>query len=298
MLSISRTHTFNRYSQKNQEPRKDVSRSCNGNANSIKRHHSHLHCLELYADLIGSPSIMAIVPDDSPIRRHFPLSGDIVSMLISLIALPTIAIFIVARWPKEGMRWTVATFLCLLQVFLGSHTEYLANVSFSRISYVLDTEVCIIGMRRFALMPMLGVETAAQLYLTLRFLQPLLRVHQDGSGLLSPLRKIVIRTSIGCAVTMLLDVAVKVSLTLFNGEPTFFAASILFWITKPGLPHDYLTNGEQELGVGFEGSVTDSVVTSSELAEAGRLNFVKRVMSFPNAYETKIPRTQSIDPKS
>lgn len=70
-------------------------------------------------------------------------------------------------------------------------------------------------------MPMLGVETAAQLYLTLRFLQPLLRVHQDGSGLLLPLRKVVIRTLIGCAITMLLDVAVKVSLTLFNGEPSW-----------------------------------------------------------------------------
>lgn len=71
-------------------------------------------------------------------------------------------------------------------------------------------------------MPMLGVETAAQLYLTLRFLQPLLRVHQDGSsGLLIPLRKVVIRASIGCPITMLLDVAVKLSLTLFNGGPSW-----------------------------------------------------------------------------
>lgn len=68
-------------------------------------------------------------------------------------------------------------------------------------------------------MPMLGVEIAANLYLTLRFLHPLVTVRQDGSGLLFPLRKVVIRTSTGCAITLLLDVAVKVSLTLFNGEP-------------------------------------------------------------------------------
>ncbi|KAF2163283.1 hypothetical protein M409DRAFT_26325 [Zasmidium cellare ATCC 36951] len=325
---------------------------------------------------------MAIIPDDSPVRLHFLLPGDIVSILISLIALPAIAIFIVARWPKEGTRWTVATFLCLLcyatdMIFITTvtmlvHTratltpelcdsmmiicvilhniakatelaflierayiitwpvksrhetpEYILStvgifvpyvtvtaVAIAyRIAYVLDTEVCIIGMRRLTLMPMLAVETAAQLYLTLRFLQPLLRVHQDGSGLLSPLRKVVIRTSIGCAITMLLDVAVKVSLTLFNGEPSwlcyltckaeaFLAASILFWITKPALPNEGMTNGEQELGVGFEGSVSDSVITSSELAETCRQNFVKRVLSFPNAYETKIPRTHSVAPKS
>lgn len=57
---------------------------------------------------------MAITPQDDPVRLHFFLRGDIVSILISLIALPAIAIFVKARWLKAGTRWTVATFLCLL----------------------------------------------------------------------------------------------------------------------------------------------------------------------------------------
>lgn len=91
----------------------------------------------------------------------------------------------------------------------------------SRVAYLLSGESCIIGMKMYSLMPMLGVEVAAQLYLTIRFLLPLLCVHRDGSGLLVPLRKVVVRSSVGCATTMLVDVAVKVSLTLFNGEPVW-----------------------------------------------------------------------------
>lgn len=79
-----------------------------------------------------------------------------------------------------------------------------------------------LGLERFASVPLLCVELAAQLYLTLRFLQPLLKVHHDGSGLLVPLRKVVIRTSIGCAATLLLDVAVKVSFAFFKETPSWF----------------------------------------------------------------------------
>lgn len=110
---------------------------------------------------------------------------------------------------------------------------------------------------------MLCVETLAELFLTLRFLFPLLLVHRRGNGLLPPLRKVVIRTSVGAAITLLLDVAVKVSLTLFNGEPTwlcylackveaFLAACVLHWITKPVLSKTERRSGQPELGVGFE----------------------------------------------
>lgn len=68
---------------------------------------------------------------------------------------------------------------------------------------------------------MLSIETAANLWLTIRFLLPLLLVHRNGGGLLLPLRKVALRSSIGTAITLLLDIAVKVSLTMFNGEPTW-----------------------------------------------------------------------------
>jgi hypothetical protein len=60
-----------------------------------------------------------------------------------------------------------------------------------------------------------------QLYLTLRFLVPLLRVHFTGNGLLLPLKRVVTRTVIATAITMLSTLAVKISLTLFNGEPAW-----------------------------------------------------------------------------
>lgn len=46
-------------------------------------------------------------------------------------------------------------------------------------------------------------------------------VHFGGQGLLVPLRKVVMRTCIGTVIAMLSTAAVKISLTLFNGEPAW-----------------------------------------------------------------------------
>ena len=149
--------------------------------------------------------------------------------------------------------------------------------------------MCIIGIERFAILPMLCVETLAELFLTLRFLFPLLLVHRRGNGLLPPLRKVVIRTSVGAAITLLLDVAVKVSLTLFNGEPTwlcylackveaFLAACVLHWITKPVLSKVERQSGQPELGVGFEDCaaiMTPSVVDAT--TNHGQINVAKEL---------------------
>ena len=65
---------------------------------------------------------------------------------------------------------------------------------------------------------MLTVELLAQLYLTLRFLLPLLTVHKSGCGLMLPLKKVMAHAAIGSAITLVGNVAVKSSLALFNGE--------------------------------------------------------------------------------
>lgn len=117
-------------------------------------------------------------------------------------------------------------------------------------------------------------------------------VHFGGAGgLLIPLRKVVLKTFIGTAITMLSTLAVKVSLTLFNGEPAWLccltckvdgmfgrlhvfsyrtndneaiiAAAVLHWITVP----DHTGEGEhgspQALGIGFDKSTTEASPGSS-----------------------------------
>lgn len=56
---------------------------------------------------------MALIPHDSPVRWNCLLLWDIVSVLVSLIALPALALFAIARWPQEGTKYTTATLLCL-----------------------------------------------------------------------------------------------------------------------------------------------------------------------------------------
>lgn len=168
-------------------------------------------------------------------------------------------------------------------------------------TYKLAVKVCIIGMTRASLITMLCVEVGAQLYLTGRFLWPLLVVNTEGSGLLSPLRKVVVRTSIGVATTLVLNIAVKTSLTLFDGEPTwlcyltckmegelmpirkvhspdvdgviaFLAACILHWITKPILSNDSYESNQTALGIGFDSSAPTppsvAVMKSTEISMA------------------------------
>lgn len=128
-------------------------------------------------------------------------------------------------------------------------SKHLTDIYKSRIAYLSPAtpgEMCAIGMHDAAISLMLCVETLSELFLTLRFLFPLIIVHKRGNGLLPPLRKVVACTSIGSTITLLMDVAVKVSLILFSGEPTWlcylackaeamFAAYILHWITSPVL---------------------------------------------------------------
>ena len=92
---------------------------------------------------------------------------------------------------------------------------------YSRIAYMINDRICLIGMKAYAIAPMLAVELTAQLVLTLRFLVPLFTIHRKGNGLLHPLRNAVLRTLIGCAITMLLNIAVKLGLLLFDGMPVW-----------------------------------------------------------------------------
>ncbi|KAH9832723.1 hypothetical protein Tdes44962_MAKER00203 [Teratosphaeria destructans] len=111
-----------------------------------------------------------------------------------------------------------------------------------RVSYNNLHSVCIIGMKAFALFPLICVETLAHLYLTLRFLIPLLRVHYTGEGLLHPLRGVVKRTFIGAGITTISVLTTKMTLAFFNGEPAwlccltckldaFVAVCVMHWVT-------------------------------------------------------------------
>ncbi|KAI5367968.1 hypothetical protein Slin15195_G031020 [Septoria linicola] len=179
----------------------------------------------------------------------------------------------IISWPTKP-RHRTREYVWSSVLILVPYTVVTALSLHFRIAHISNVNVCIIGPTRISLILMLCVEIGAQVYLTFRFLAPLLHVHHDGIGLMKPLRKVVIRTSIGVATTLLLNVTVKTSLTLFNGEPTwlcsltckvdaFLAACILHWVTMP-----ILGDGDRAAALGIGFSSKEAIQVNDE-AHAG-----------------------------
>ena len=58
---------------------------------------------------------MTIISDDNPVRTQYFVSADVVSLIVSMVALPVLALFACQRWPRRGREsLTVATAFCLL----------------------------------------------------------------------------------------------------------------------------------------------------------------------------------------
>ncbi|PIA89054.1 hypothetical protein CB0940_07283 [Cercospora beticola] len=178
----------------------------------------------------------------------------------------------IISWPVNPRYKTLEYILSCVALFV----PYLIVTSFAikySIAFVNDAKVCIIGIQMYALVPLLVVEVLSYLYLTLRFLFPLLMVHFGGQGLLLPLRRVVMRTSIGTGITMLSTLAVKISLTMFNGEPAWLccmtckidaliACAVLHWITTPEGQDESEPGTPQALGIGFDKESATVVATS------------------------------------
>ncbi|KJX97606.1 hypothetical protein TI39_contig477g00004 [Zymoseptoria brevis] len=279
---------------------------------------------------------MPVISNDNIVRQEFVLSGEIVSMLVSLVSLPIIAVLFWQRFEDaRKKRWNVAgisllasyfwafMFVLVTTVFIHIHIgdnqpwcdatittclslyvlskasgflfliervyiiswpneprhktlEYVLNCVFIFVPYLVvtilcfvyrvafwtETGVCIIGLQMFALLPLLCVEVLSYLYLALRFLYPLVMVHRDGQGLLPPLKRVMVRTTIGTFVAMISTFTVKLSLTFFDGEPAWLccmsckvdaliSAIVLHWVTAPDKTAHQEQDTPQALGLAF-----------------------------------------------
>ncbi|KAK4494343.1 hypothetical protein PRZ48_014641 [Zasmidium cellare] len=183
----------------------------------------------------------------------------------------------IVSWPVNSRRKSPEYVLSCVLIFVPYAVVTGLCIKY-RIAVNNENHVCIIGIQLFVLIPLLVVEVISYLYLTLRFLIPLLMVHRGGNGLLAPLRRVMLRTCIGTAITMLSTLAVKTSLTLFNGEPAWLccmtckvdaliAATVLHWITVPDPSnHGYEDDMPQALGIGFEKSTVHTSVSTRTAA--------------------------------
>ncbi|KEQ96917.1 hypothetical protein AUEXF2481DRAFT_620082 [Aureobasidium subglaciale EXF-2481] len=111
-----------------------------------------------------------------------------------------------------------------------------------RIAYINDKGVCVIGMKRKALVPLITFDIILNVYLTSLFLHPLRQCYSFKQGASSRMRTLVLRTFVGSCATLLMSVVNLSVLTILDGEPGYiclclcnldilFTVCVLHWAT-------------------------------------------------------------------
>ncbi|KAI4760196.1 hypothetical protein E4T51_06765 [Aureobasidium sp. EXF-12344] len=111
-----------------------------------------------------------------------------------------------------------------------------------RIAYINERGVCVIGMKRRALVPLITFDIVLNVYLTSLFLHPLRQCYTFKQGTKSSMRILVVRTFVGSCATLLMSVVNLSVLTILDGEPGYiclclcnldilFTVCVLHWAT-------------------------------------------------------------------
>ncbi|KAG9669187.1 hypothetical protein KCU98_g16773, partial [Aureobasidium melanogenum] len=126
-----------------------------------------------------------------------------------------------------------------------------------RIAYINEKGVCVIGMKRRALVPLITFDVLLNVYLTSLFLHPLRQCYSFKQDKNSPMRTLVLRTFVGSCATLLMSVVNLSVLTILDGEPGYiclclcnldilFTVCVLHWATAIDRQDRTTTSGSQK----------------------------------------------------
>lgn len=121
-----------------------------------------------------------------------------------------------------------------------------------RIAYIGHNGICIIGMKRVAMIPLLSFEIVVNVYLTLLFVLPIRKLYSYRHRVNAALRAVALRTFIGSCATLTSSVVNITVLMVLEGEPGWicmmccnadilFSVLVLHWVSSPDnsrLPQD------------------------------------------------------------
>ncbi|KAK6538449.1 hypothetical protein TWF694_010034 [Orbilia ellipsospora] len=153
-----------------------------------------------------------------------------------------------------------------------------------RFAYFKDG-VCRIGMKTFALIPLVVFDVVVNVYLTILFLVPVLKISKFTKSKSQTknrgLRKVALKTFFGSCATLTSSVANLTTLMLLNGEPGWvcliicncdilFSAIVLHCITN----HDHQTTGDT-LPSASERYGSDETVLGTHNIATARSSFAK-----------------------
>ncbi|GAB1312988.1 hypothetical protein MFIFM68171_03198 [Madurella fahalii] len=138
--------------------------------------------------------------------------------------------------------------LYLLNSF-GMLTVFIVVVVFNFIFRIVkvDTNQCIIGLRRGTVIPLIAFDLLVNIYLTVLFLKPLSRLYSYNNFQHTPrsrrLRTVALRTFVGCICTLSSSIVNLTVLMALGGEPGWiclmccnsdilFSAIVIHWVTS------------------------------------------------------------------
>jgi hypothetical protein len=114
---------------------------------------------------------------------------------------------------------------------------------YRRITYINDKGVCIIGMQKIAMLPLIIFEVIVNVYLTLLFIIPLRGLHSYQTNANPILKRMAFRSFIGSCATLTTSVINLTILMVLKGEPGWiclmccnadilFCVIVLHWVTS------------------------------------------------------------------
>lgn len=150
-----------------------------------------------------------------------------------------------------------------------------------RFAYINDEGVCIIGMKKFAMLPLIIFDVVVNVYLTTLFLIPLRKLYSYQHNINTALRTVALRTFVGSCATLTSSVVNLTVLMVLRGEQGWiclmccnadilFSVIILHWVTAIDSSRNPSGSTHAALGERSKGSQVGKANRSSVAWSANR----------------------------
>lgn len=168
--------------------------------------------------------------------------------------------------------------------FFGMICPYLVVIALNfvfRFAYINDQGFCIIGMRKFAMLPLIIFDVIVNVYLTTLFLIPLRKLYSYQHNINTTLRTVALRTFVGSCATLISSVVNLTVLMVLKGEQGWiclmccnadilFSVLVLHWVTATDSTRNPSGSVHAALGERSEGSQLGKANRSSMVLSASR----------------------------
>ncbi|KAF9701589.1 hypothetical protein EKO04_000771 [Ascochyta lentis] len=149
---------------------------------------------------------------------------------------------------KPRLKTKLWLFNCLFMIL--PYTVFLIMNFVWSITYINDKGVCIIGMQKIAMLPLIIFEVVVNIYLTLLFILPLRQLYTYKNNINPKLNRMAFRTLVGSLATLTTSVANLTALMVLRGEPGWiclmccnadilFCVVVLHWVTSKDKPSSW-----------------------------------------------------------